>query len=111
MSTSASGPRTSTGWDDAAKFFTLEPIAPGGESLVYVEVINYGGATAQGFKIDLQLPEHATLTEPEPDCVFSADLTSASSVSTRSCRSSRTLTSSKVHRVRVADQGRRGRSR
>lgn len=65
-------------WDDAAKFFTLEPIAPGGESLVYVEVINYGGATAQGFKIDLQLPEHATLTEPEPDCVFSADLTSAS---------------------------------
>jgi hypothetical protein len=65
-------------WDDAKKRFTQEPIAPGGESLVYVEVINYGGATAQGFKIDLRLPEHATLTSPEPDCVFSADLTSAS---------------------------------
>jgi hypothetical protein len=65
-------------WDDTAKFFTEEPIAPGGESLVYVEVINYGGATAQGFKIDLRLPAHATLTAPEPDCVFSADLTSAS---------------------------------
>jgi LPXTG-motif cell wall-anchored protein len=64
-------------WDDEAQFFTEEPITPGGTSRVYVEVLNQGDATADGFKVQLQLPKYATLAEPEPDCVFAADLRSA----------------------------------
>lgn len=64
-------------WDDEAEFFTEEPIVPGGTSRVYVEVLNQGDAIADGIKVQVQLPEHATLAEPEPDCEFSADLRSA----------------------------------
>lgn len=61
-------------WDDTEKFFTTTPIAPGGESRVYVEVFNYGDKDAKGLAFKVSLPEHVTLTEPETECDFSEDL-------------------------------------
>jgi len=60
-------------WDEEAGFFSSEPIEPGGESRVYVEVLNAGDRAAKGLAFKVSLPEHVTLTEPEDECDFSAD--------------------------------------
>ena len=65
----------------------------------------YGGATAQGIKIVLRFRRTSTLTEPEPDCVFSADLTSASCEYNGPGRDLRDRRDDSGH-VRLADQGR-----
>jgi hypothetical protein len=57
--------------------FTTDPIPAGGTSIVYAQVINTGDLIANGLKIELKLPVGTTLTEPEPDCEFSADGRSA----------------------------------
>ena len=64
-------------WSEEDDFFSTTPIAPGGTSQVYIEVANLGDAIAKGIAIVVKLPEHVTLTEPEPDCEFSADLRTA----------------------------------
>jgi hypothetical protein len=64
-------------WDAAAKVFTDKPVPPGGESMFDAEAINFGDMRAVGIKVVLHLPEHVTLTEPEDECVFSADLRTA----------------------------------
>ncbi|HTF09813.1 MAG TPA: hypothetical protein VK659_16720 [Asanoa sp.] len=61
------------GFDADAEEFTGEPVAPGGQSFVNVQVLNYGDRIAKGVAVKLSLPEHVTLTEPEPECDFSAD--------------------------------------
>ncbi|MEV0713825.1 LPXTG cell wall anchor domain-containing protein [Asanoa sp. NPDC050611] len=53
--------------------FTGEPVVPGTESFVLVQILNYGDKTAKGVKVTVSLPQHVTFTEPEPECEFSAD--------------------------------------
>jgi hypothetical protein len=64
-------------WDTAANGFTDKPIPAGGESMFDAEAVNTGDMRAVGVKVVLRLPEHVTLTAPEPECVFSADLRTA----------------------------------
>ncbi|MDG4821617.1 LPXTG cell wall anchor domain-containing protein [Asanoa sp. WMMD1127] len=61
------------GFDPETKGYTEEPVAPGGESRVYAEVLNLGDMTAKGLAFKVSLPQHVTFTEPEPECDFSAD--------------------------------------
>ncbi|GAA1845265.1 LPXTG cell wall anchor domain-containing protein [Asanoa iriomotensis] len=60
-------------WDEAAKSYTDEPVAPGASSRVFAEVLNMGDMTAKGLAFKVSLPEHVTFTTPEDECDFSAD--------------------------------------
>jgi hypothetical protein len=53
--------------DDAGDY-TEEPVAPGGESVLWVYVENDGDMTANGVKMQINLPEHVSFAQAEPDC-------------------------------------------
>lgn len=53
------------------------PVKPGTKTKLWVWAGNYGDQTAKGIAMTIKLPKGATLADPEPDCKFSADKTSA----------------------------------
>jgi LPXTG-motif cell wall-anchored protein len=50
-----------------------EPVPPGESSVLFGFVENQGDLTAKGVKIVVNLPEHVTFADEEPDCTYSAD--------------------------------------
>jgi hypothetical protein len=48
--------------------YTGEAVAPGEDSVLWVYVENDGDTTANGVRMQIDLPEHVSFAEAEPDC-------------------------------------------
>lgn len=53
--------------------FSAGTVAPGEETPLFYAVANYGDEGVAGVKLTIQLPEHVTFVEEEPDCEYSDD--------------------------------------
>ncbi|MGI5211392.1 hypothetical protein [Plantactinospora sp. CA-290183] len=52
---------------------TDRPVPPGGASLMFGAVGNFGDSIAEGLRVSVTLPRHVTFAEVEPGCDYSAD--------------------------------------